>query len=59
MSIKQFLLRKLMLFFTLSTLINKLRNRFDLRGLWMINRILGTILIVAAVAWLTMILIKL
>ena len=45
--------------FTLSTLINKLRNRFDLRGLWMINRILGTILIVAAVAWLTMILIKL
>jgi threonine/homoserine/homoserine lactone efflux protein len=45
--------------FTLSTLINKLRNRFDLRGLWLINRILGTILIVAAVAWCTTILIKL
>ena len=45
--------------FTLSTLINKVRNRFDLRGLWMINRILGTILIVASVAWCTMILIKL
>ena len=45
--------------FTLSTLINKLRNRFDLRGLWMINRLMGTILIVAAVAWCTMILIKL
>ena len=45
--------------FTLSTLINKLRNRFDLRGLWMINRILGTILIVAAVSWCTMILINL
>jgi len=44
---------------TLSTLINKLRNRFDLRGLWMINRVLGTILIVAAVAWCTSILIKL
>ncbi len=44
---------------TLSTLINKLRNRFDLRGLWMINRVLGTILIVAAVAWCTTILIKL
>lgn len=43
---------------TLSTLINKLRNRFDLRGLWMINRVLGTILIVAAVAWCTTILIK-
>jgi hypothetical protein len=43
----------------LSTLINKLRNRFDLRGLWMINRVLGTILIVAAVAWCTSILIKL
>jgi threonine/homoserine/homoserine lactone efflux protein len=44
---------------TLSTLINKVRNRFDLRGLWIINRILGTILIVAAVAWCTTILIKL
>ena len=44
---------------TLSTLINKLRNRFDLRGLWMINRVLGTILIVAAVVWCTSILIKL
>ena len=44
---------------TLSTLINKVRNRFDLRGLWLINRILGTILIVAAVAWCTTILIKL
>ena len=39
--------------------INKLRNRFDLRGLWMINRVLGTILIVAAAAWCTSILIKL
>ena len=44
---------------TLSTLINKVRNRFDLRGLWIINRILGTILIVASVAWCTSILIKL
>jgi len=44
---------------TLSTLINKVRNRFDLRGLWIINRILGTILIVAAVAWCTSILIQL
>ena len=32
---------------------------FNLRGLWMINRVLGTILIVAAVAWCTTILIKL
>ena len=45
--------------FTLSTLINKLRNRFDLRGLWIINRVLGSILIVAAVAWCTSILLKL
>ena len=45
--------------FTLSFLINKLRNRFDLRGLWLINRVLGTILIVAAVGWCTLILIKL
>lgn len=45
--------------FTLSTLINKLRNRFDLRGLWVINKILGTILIVASVAWCTVIIAKL
>lgn len=41
----------------LSFLINKLRNRFDLRGIWMINRILGTILIVAAVGWFVMLMI--
>lgn len=35
----------------LSFLINKLRNRFDLRGVWMINRILGTILIAASAGW--------
>lgn len=45
--------------FTLSFLINKLRNRFDLRGLWIINRVLGSILIVAAVCWLIMILVHL
>jgi threonine/homoserine/homoserine lactone efflux protein len=35
----------------LSFLINKLRNRFDLRGIWMINRILGCVLIVASIVW--------
>ncbi len=45
--------------FTLSSLINRLRNRFDLRGLWMINRILGFILIVAALAWCITILLNL
>ena len=45
--------------FTLSSIINRLRNRFDLRGLWMINRILGSILIVAALAWCTTILLNL
>ena len=44
---------------TLTFLINRIRNRFDLRGLWMINRILGTVLIVAALGWLVMIFIKL
>jgi len=44
---------------TLSYLINKLRNRFDLRGLWMINKVLGTILIAASIGWCTLILIKL
>ena len=45
--------------FTLSYLINKVRNRFDLRGLWLINRIMGTVLIVAAVGWCTFILVSL
>ncbi|MBR4842651.1 MAG: LysE family transporter [Bacteroidaceae bacterium] len=45
--------------FTLSYLVNKLKNRFDLRGLWMINRIMGTILIVSSVVWLSLILVKL
>jgi len=45
--------------FTLSYLINKLRNRFDLRGLWLINRVLGTVLIVAAIGWLVMIIVDL
>lgn len=42
----------------LSTLINKVRGRFDLRGIWVINRILGSVLIVAAVGWFIMILVK-
>lgn len=44
--------------FTLSTIINRVRNRFDLRGLWLINRVLGTVLIVAALGWCVMILLK-
>lgn len=43
---------------TLSFLINKLRNRFDLRGIWLINRILGTILICASVGWFILIMVK-
>lgn len=42
----------------LSFLINKVRNRFDLRGIWVINRILGSVLIVASVAWFILILVK-
>lgn len=41
----------------LSFLIDKLRNRFDLRGIWMINRVLGTLLIVAAVGWFVILMI--
>mgnify|MGYP003294094307 CR=1 FL=1 len=41
----------------LSFLINRLRNRFDLRGIWMINRILGTVLIVASVGWFILLMI--
>ena len=45
--------------FVLTTLINRLRNRFDLRGLWLINRVMGTILIVSFIVWLMAILLKL
>ncbi len=38
--------------FSLSFVINKLRNRFSLKGIWMINRVMGTALIVASVIWL-------
>jgi len=41
----------------LSFLIDKLRNRFDLRGIWIINRILGTVLILASVVWLLLLLV--
>jgi len=41
----------------LSFLIDKLRNRFDLRGIWIINRVLGTVLILAAVVWLLLLLV--
>lgn len=36
----------------LSTLINKVRNKFDLKGIWVINRILGSVLVIAALVWL-------
>lgn len=42
----------------LSYLINKLRNRFDLRGIWMINRILGAILITVAIGWFILLMIE-
>ncbi|MCQ2074112.1 MAG: LysE family translocator [Bacteroidaceae bacterium] len=37
--------------FFISSLIDKLRNRFDLKGIWVINRILGSVLILVAVIW--------
>lgn len=42
--------------FFISFLINRLRNRFDLKGIWMINRILGFVLITASVVLLLYIL---
>lgn len=44
--------------FCLSTLINKVRNRFNLKSLWLINRVLGSVLVVASVIWLTITIIK-
>ena len=41
----------------LSFLINRLRNRFDLRGIWMINRILGTALIIVSLGWFILLMI--
>lgn len=42
----------------ISFLIDKLRNRFDLRGIWVINRILGGALITAALVWFVYMLVK-
>lgn len=42
----------------ISFLINKIRNRFDLKGIWVINRILGTVLIAASAVWLAITLVK-
>lgn len=36
----------------LSGLISALRNRFDLKGIWVINRILGCVLVAASLGWL-------
>lgn len=36
--------------FSITFFINKVRNKFNLRGVWMINRIIGVIVIVVAVA---------
>lgn len=41
----------------LTFLIDKLRNRFDLRGIWIINRILGGLLIAASVVWAIVVLV--
>ena len=44
--------------FSVSTFINRLRNRFDLRGLWLINRFMGTMQIVASAIWCLIILFR-
>lgn len=38
--------------FSLSFVINKLRNRFSLKSIWLMNRTMGSVLIVVSVAWL-------
>lgn len=38
--------------FSITLLIDKLRNRFDLKGIWMINRIFGVVLIFISLIWL-------
>lgn len=44
--------------FCLSTLINKVRNRFNLKSLWLINRVLGIVLVAASLVWLTVTIVK-
>jgi threonine/homoserine/homoserine lactone efflux protein len=40
----------LLWWFGLTWLINKVRNRFDVRGIWIINRIIGVIVMVVSAA---------
>ncbi len=46
------LLGDLFWWFILTFLVDKLRNRFDLKGIWMINRIFGVVLILVSLIWL-------
>lgn len=36
--------------FSITYFINKVRNKFNVRGIWMINRIIGAVVIIVAVA---------
>jgi hypothetical protein len=36
--------------------VNKLRNRFDVRGIWIINRIIGAVVITASFVSVTLLL---
>jgi threonine/homoserine/homoserine lactone efflux protein len=40
--------------YLITTLVNRLRSRFNVRSLWVLNRIIGSILIVMAVAGVAM-----
>jgi hypothetical protein len=40
----------LLWWFGLTWLINKVRNRFDVRGIWIINRVIGVIVMVVSAA---------
>ena len=38
----------LLWWFFITYLVNKLRTRFDVRGVWIINRVIGTIVMIAS-----------
>jgi hypothetical protein len=40
--------------YLITTAVNRLRSRFNVRSLWVLNRIIGSILIIMAIAGVAM-----
>ena len=44
--------------FSITYFVNKVRNHFNVRGIWVLNRVIGIIVIVASITWKSIVLLK-